>query len=101
MREELAADNIELFTVHLFEPSKEKLLPMLAKLEFNLPIVMAPKSVRDLFSIRILPTSLIFDEEHRLVGRLKGEMDEEGLRFRLFQRVEVPKDQPLEPPLVD
>lgn len=88
MRSELAAANTELLTVHLFEPRKDKLLDSLAKFGVSLPIVMAPKSVRDLFSINVLPTTLVFDEEHQLVARFEGEVDEEGLRLRLFRRVE-------------
>ena len=88
MREDLAANNTELFTVHLFEPRKDKLTSLLTDLGLRLPIVMAPKRVRDLFSIRILPTTLVFDEEHRLITRIEGEVDEEGLRLRLFHKVE-------------
>lgn len=88
MREDLAANNTELFTVHLFEPKKDRLMDLLTKLSVSLPILMAPKQVRDLFSIRILPTTLVFDEEHRLVTRIEGEVDDEGLRLKLFHKVE-------------
>lgn len=93
MREDLAKNNTELYTVHLFEPRKDKLTSLLTKLGVSLPIVMAPKQVRDLFSIRILPTTLVFDEDHRLVTRIEGEVDEEGLRLRLFRKVEEVEDE--------
>ena len=94
LRDELAKKNVELLTIHLFEPDKATVAARLAKLGFSLPIMLAPKKVRDLFSVRVLPTSLIFDEKHKLVGRLEGEFEKEGLRVSLFKKVSPKESQP-------
>jgi thiol-disulfide isomerase/thioredoxin len=84
IRSDLGDKNVELLTVHLFEPSTDKLLARVQQLGISVPVLIAPKEIRDRFSIRLLPTSLVFDGESKLIARFEGELDEAGLRDSLM-----------------
>lgn len=90
IRDDLSKKDVELLTVHLFEPDSEKIAQTVRNLGITLPIVLAPKAIRDLFSVKVLPTSLIFDADHKLVARFEGDLDREGLRLSLFGKVSQP-----------
>jgi thiol-disulfide isomerase/thioredoxin len=87
MQEELEDSNVEVLTIHLFEPKQQTISDFVEKLGLNLPILLAPKSVRELFSVRLLPTSLVFDKNRRLVARFDGELSKDELKLTLTGRV--------------
>ena len=97
MREAFASNDIELMTVHLFETDINKFFARFARLGLSVPVFLAPDAVRDLFSIRLLPTTLVFDGNRRLISRVDGKLDSEGLRLELMglrSSDQLPTEQP-------
>ncbi len=97
-RQQLAEQNITLLGVHLFESSQEKIIESVSRLGVTLPVLLAPKWVRDLLSIRVLPTSLVFDPSGKLTARFDGMEDTEGLRLSLFNEVTESSESEESPP---
>ncbi len=96
LREEFSKQNTELVPIHLFESSEDTVMNALTKLGINLPMYLAPESIRQLFSINLLPTALILDESKEIVARFDGEIDEEGLKIKLFSTVTETVAAPVE-----
>lgn len=92
LRSDLAKENAELLTVHLFEPNTEKLIQAARRIGVTLPILLAPKKIRDLFAIRLLPTSLVFDSKHQLVARFEGKYNDKDVRLSILNKVTAPLD---------
>jgi len=88
---EFSKKNVNLVTVHMFENDVSKILNTLSSLGLKLPILLVSKEVRDLFSIRLLPTSLVFDARNKLTARFDGMVDSEGLRLNLLGKIETQK----------
>jgi hypothetical protein len=90
-----------LLTVHLFEPNTEKLISAVRRIGISLPILLAPKKIRELFAIRLLPTSLVFDRKHQLVARFEGKYNDSDVRLSILNKVSTPieesKDQAAAP----
>lgn len=86
-RSEFEQENIELLSMHLFESRSEVVSEFLGKLGLTLETFLVPKAVRDLFSVKVLPTSLVFDNDGKLLARFDGMADSEGLRLSIMQRV--------------
>ncbi len=83
LRDEFARANTELMTVHLFEPKTERLVGLLDKMGLSLSTFLVPQSIRDIWSIRLLPTTLVFDSSHKLTKRFDGE-NSDDFRFELL-----------------
>lgn len=79
MREALRESDIEVVTVHLFESDRARIISRLAQLSLGLPVLFGPNEIRDLFSVKVLPTTLVFDDSHRMVARFDGGFDKESL----------------------
>jgi thiol-disulfide isomerase/thioredoxin len=105
LRSDLAKENAELLTVHLFEPNTEKLISAVRRIGISLPILLAPKKIRELFAIRLLPTSLVFDRKHQLVARFEGKYNDSDVRLSILNKVSTPieesKDQAAAPVAID
>lgn len=86
LKAEFSRRNVELLTVHLFGPSDDKLNDAVANLGLTLPVLRGTKAAQDQFSIRTLPTSLVFGKDHRLIRRLDGMSSTRQLRQALFSR---------------
>ncbi|MCB0344038.1 MAG: TlpA family protein disulfide reductase [Bdellovibrionales bacterium] len=90
-------ENIELLSLHLFESRSEVVAEFLQKLGLTLETFLVPKTIRDLFSVKVLPTSIVFDQDGKMLARFDGMADSEGLRLSIMQRVHKNVDDPLEP----
>ncbi|MCB0325708.1 MAG: TlpA family protein disulfide reductase [Bdellovibrionales bacterium] len=83
LQAELEGQDTKLITVHLFESDRGRIAQLQQDLGLQLPVYIVPKSVRERFSIRVLPTSLVFDRELGLVARFDGDFDADALREQL------------------
>ena len=79
MREALRESDIEVVSVHLFESDRARIISRLAQLSLGLPVLFGPNEIRDLFSVKVLPTTIVFDDTHRMVARFDGGFDKESL----------------------
>ena len=87
LRSELAKDGVELLTVHLFETEVAKISSTADRMGIRLPILLARNALHRDLEIRLLPTSLVFDSDHRLVSRIEGVSDKESLRLNIVGKL--------------
>lgn len=87
LKEELSKQNAKLIPIHLFESKEDKVASALTKLGISLPMYLAPESIRNLFSVNLLPAALILDESKEVIARFDGEFDEEGIKLELMSTV--------------
>lgn len=81
--------DVEVLTLHLFEDRSEVVSAFLERIGFTLQTFLVPKAVRDLFSVKVLPTSLVFDDDGNLLARFDGMADSDGLRLSVLRRTEA------------
>jgi thiol-disulfide isomerase/thioredoxin len=91
IQEESGANDFELLTVHLFEPQESKIREYVSELGVSLPILLAPKSLREIFSVRLLPASLVFDKDRKLIARFDGELTKDDLKLTLTGKLKAEK----------
>jgi len=87
LRKDLAEEDVELLTIHMFEADVAIISEKVRGLGLDLPILLAPDTTLKSLSIRLLPTSLVFDEEHKLVSRIEGVSDKESLRLNIVAKL--------------
>lgn len=88
LKDDFAANGIDFITVHLFEPSIERVLIRLAEENLSFPVFFIPQPIRELLSVRTLPTSLVFDSaDSSLSARFDGMSGSDGLRLELFGKL--------------
>jgi len=87
LKAEFSKQNTMLIPIHLFESNEETLSSTLAKLGVSLPVYLAPESIRQLFSINLLPSALVLDESKEMVARFDGELNEERLEVKLMDTI--------------
>lgn len=93
LRAALKESGIEVITVHLFESDKVRLMNRLAQLSLGLPVLFGPNEIRDLFSVRVLPTAVAFDDKHRMIARFDGNFSADGISLKLTQEMDVPNKE--------
>lgn len=86
LRSTLRDSGIELVSVHLFESDKVYLMNRLAQLSLGLPVLFGANEIRDSFSVRVLPTALAYDEQHRQIARFDGGFDLDKISLKLTTR---------------
>lgn len=94
LRAEAETDDFELLTVHLFEQKESRIRDYVKELGVKLPILLAPKSLRELFSVRLLPASLVFDKNRKLIARFDGELTKDDLKLTLTGKLKAEKLTP-------
>jgi thiol-disulfide isomerase/thioredoxin len=80
LEHELAGQNTKLLAIHLFEPETRKINRAVAKLGLSLPVMQGAQEIRDLYAVRMLPTSFVIDENGKLITRFEGKIDLQALR---------------------
>ncbi len=90
VRRALDAQNAELIAVHLFEDEFRKVQQTLRRFNVALPVVMASNEIRDRYEVRMLPTYLVLDEQHRPLTKFEGNVDAAVLLAAASQN-QVPK----------